>query len=71
MLVPIGARGLGELPAQDLNRRLASGEGTVRSGVVENIVGKPDSYGCFWLGGEEYCYSADGLGYSITFGGLT
>lgn len=69
LLVVIGAQAVAELPALDLSHRLASGEGTVRSGVVEKIVGKPDSSGCFWLGGQEYCSEANGLGYSLTPGG--
>ena len=69
LLVVIGAQAVAQFPAFDLGHRLASGEGIVRSGAIEKIVGKPDSSGCFWLGGQEYCYGANGLGYSLTPGG--
>jgi hypothetical protein len=69
LLLAVGATGTAELPALDLNNRLAAGDGTVRTGVVDKIVGKSGSYGCFWLSGQEYCYSANGVGYSLTPGG--
>lgn len=69
LLVALGARGVAEFPAFDLSNRLALGEGTVRVGVIDKMAGKPDSFGCFWLQGQEYCYDSDGLGYSLTPGG--
>ena len=69
LLVALGARGVAEFPALALSHRLASGEGTVRSGVVERIAGQPNLFGCFWLEGQEYCYDASELGYSVTPGG--